>query len=251
MIVASLDVNVALVERAAIALGRTAIEGRQWAKVVVPRIAARIDDPIRARAFATELAASGLDVECIEDSEVVSSSEMLEPRTIAIASSGLVTDLRPGQPLEYRAITALVRARVSGTVVSTTIEVERVPSGKGGTVAVPVERTTHERNAEEVLYVFSSTDVPWLLVQSLVRYGSLGIPLRFTQRENFDLIVETLRANAPWAGFDETLRTASVERAATVAKSETASRTGAPPRSIDLAAHVLARCSMRKRSVYR
>lgn len=210
-----------------------------------------MDDPLRAHAFATELISAGLDVECIDDSAVISAAKMREPRTLTLTESGIVTDVRPDATLEYRAITALVRARVSGTVSSTTVELERIPTGRGTSVTVPVERTTHERNAEEVLYLFSSTDVPWLLVQSLVRYGALGIALRPTQRENFDLLTETLRARAPWAGFDETLRTSPVERAATVTKNETNARTGAPPRSIDLAAHVLARRSVRKRGVYR
>jgi hypothetical protein len=190
------------IDRLARALGRTWIEAKQWTINASPRVIARVSDGVEAERCVRALREEGLDAESVDEAEVSASSAMQRPRVVRVLEGMIEAD---GQHLPYELVRALVRARLVTSVARSSVEVERVQAGRG-TAVVSRQKTEHERVVEEALFVFGAHGERWLLVHSAIRYGALGVPLRPSQRENFELLLTMLRARVAAERFDDALR---------------------------------------------
>ncbi len=189
------------VERLARALSRTRIEAQQWTINASPRVIARVVVAAEVERCVRALREEGLDAEWVADEDVVSVARVPRPKIFRLLAHAVEAD---GELLADSDVRALVRARLVSQTSRSTVEVERVQVGRDTTV-VARQKTEHERVIEEALFVFGAHGERWLLVHNALRYGALGVPLRSTQRDNFEMLVTLLRARVPAARYDESL----------------------------------------------
>ena len=133
-----------------------------------------------------------------------SASEAVEVRLPALDEAGILArdkNLR----IQWAEITTIVHAHTSANVQRTTSDIEIAFSAKGGQYTQHVEHTRTERAQGEVLYLFPVEGRPWILSIDTLKYAALGVPLRPTHRENFDGLIQRIRAGASHARYDETL----------------------------------------------
>ncbi|MFO0612576.1 MAG: hypothetical protein U0414_08320 [Polyangiaceae bacterium] len=223
-------------------MGSTAFEARMWIASAIPRVLARPDGE-RARALASALARDGFDAEVLEDLELERGLEVRAARSMQFQEAGLVF---VDGALAWGDVATIVRAVSRGNVVRSTVTVEKVRVGRGGSVDVVRESSHEEHPKGELLYLFGAQGPAWLLAMDTLRYPTLGIPLRPTQRDNFNAVIERIRASAPRAYYDDELVRQGPPRhdVTRVRDSEVAAPVG-PSAALDLAARLIHRARMR------
>jgi hypothetical protein len=78
----------------------------------------------------------------------------------------------------------------------------------GGLRTTKVTQTESKRVAEEreaVLYLFRGDGTPWLLRSTEMLYDGLGEDMRVSKAENFEVLLQRLREQAPTATYDTRL----------------------------------------------
>src|SRR5690606_35436636 len=72
-------------------------------------------------------------------------------------------------------------------------------------------RTQTSTQSEDVLYIYTHAEVPWVLGEQELRFEGLGDALQPSRTANFNTLVTLLRQWAPDARFDERLRRRAVQ----------------------------------------
>lgn len=188
-------------DRLARTLGRTRIEAQQWTINASPRVIGRVDSSADAERFVRTVREEGLDAEWVADDDVVATAKIPRPKAVRLLTHAIEAD---GELLVDTDVRALVRARLVTHNSRSSVEVERIQVGRE-TAVIARQKTDHDRVVEEALFVFGAHGERWLLVHNGLRYASLGVPLRPTQRDNFELLVALLRARVSPGRFDESL----------------------------------------------
>jgi len=191
-------------------LGVTAYEAGLLLRAPSPAVVLRTPDRARALALLAAMRERGHDTVACDATAVVASSAMHLVRAPWFANDALSDG---SERLSFDTVTALVRAAHTSRVETTEKTKEtKVSLGRiamtGGLLAtkkVEREKTHVSQSREQVLYVFSSSPVPWLVVASRCRYDGLGVPLRPSLHENFEAFVGLLRARCAPAPFDDRL----------------------------------------------
>lgn len=231
-------------QRLAELLGSTALEARMWIASPIPRVVGRAVDVERAEGLASALEREGFHAEALDEVELErAAKEVRHVRTFQFGESGLsVAD----GALGWGEIATIVRAVSRGNVVRSTVSVEKVHVGRGGTVDVVRESTHEEHPKGELVYLFAVQGPAWLFGMDTLRYATLGMPLRPTQRDNFLAVIERIRAGAPRAHYDDELVRLGPPRldVARVRDAEPAGPVG-PSAALDLAARLIHRARMR------
>lgn len=188
-----------------------------WLASTIPRVIVRPPDPARALALAAALEALGLHAEALDDASLEAASDGIRhARTLRFGELGVAFPPLPEDPsakaetdadtVGWGDVATLVRAVSRGNVIRSTVSIEKVPMGRGGaTIDVVRESTREEHPKGELLYVFAFDGRAWLLGLDTIRYATIGMPLRPTQRDNFLAVVERLRAGATRARYDDEL----------------------------------------------
>jgi hypothetical protein len=194
----------------AAALGVTAYDAGLLLRAPSPAVVLRTPDRPRALALLGAMRERGHDTVACDATAVVPSSAMHLVRAPWFANDAVCDG---SERVSFDAVTALVRASHTSRVETTEKTTEtKVSLGRiamtGGILATKnVKReTTHvSQMREQVLYVFSSSPVPWFVVASRCRYDGLGTPLRPSLHENFEAFVGMMRTRCASAPFDDRL----------------------------------------------
>lgn len=225
-------------------LGSTALEARMWIASTIPRVVGRAFDDERAHGLAAALEQAGFHAEALDDTEVERAvADVRAVRTMQFHDAGL--SFADGT-LAWADVVTMVRAVSRGNVLRSSVTVEKVHVGRGGTVDVVRESSQQEHPKGELLYLFGVQGPAWLLAMDTLRYATLGIPLRHTQRDNFLAVVERIRASAPRAHYDDELVRHGPPRLdiSRVRDGESAGPIG-PSAALDLAARLIHRARVR------
>ena len=185
-------------------------------------------------------------------SDTESAGEKVIAREFSFGPAGVLGLDSNGRPLElaYADISGLIRVLSVESAENTIITREAklnvgmaVMTG-GLKVSKTVERTTRnvsEEREQQLLVWKRGLFAPWVFGESSLRYQGLGAKLKPTSIQNFQVLIEELRARAPQALYDQRLLTqkrkvtiASAQGPAN-ARSVKSSNTG----ENDLAAHLL------------
>jgi len=147
--------------------------------------------------------------------QVVASSDMTTLRNFHFEPSALVPEEGSSLRLEYQEVTALLRAN-HRTASETTEQVKErklrpvmaVMTG-GLVLSKTTERTVTSNTTrnEQVLYLFSRTQPPWLLRERSAQYLGLGAQLSASSFENFGTTIQQLRQRCTSGAYDERLKT--------------------------------------------
>jgi hypothetical protein len=149
-----------------------------------------------------------------ETATVASGRQQIVPREFRFNDGVLSGVDDTGKPFELALsqVVALIRATSIATVENnTTTQTKQLALGRalvtGGLVmSKKVEHTstsTHEAR-EQVLYLFINSGLrPLCFKETMLRYQGLGAAIKPTVSQNFATLVETLRANAPEALYDD------------------------------------------------
>lgn len=151
--------------------------------------------------------------------------------------------------LRYDEVLALVRGIHKRSSTKTKEVTEKkfamgralITGGLASNKSVSREVVESSEERDEVLYVFRrDAACPWILVDAEARYQGLADRLARTQRENFLVTIECLRAMCPGAQYDEHLLTnrripERFTRTSSGKAAETSSSDG-----VDLLAHLVA-----------
>ena len=196
--------NAETAPRLASALGRTEYEARLWLASPLPHIVARVESRGEADACVASLRGWQFDAEWLDDESLPSSADMTLARSPSIDDAGLHANGPGSERLGWDEIVAMVLAKSSIPVERSSVEAVAVRVGRG-TVTMPREKTTHERSAQSLLYLFARAGMPWMFAEQGVQWASLGVPLRPTRRENLLMLIDVLRKRAPRAHYDDSL----------------------------------------------
>jgi hypothetical protein len=192
-------------------LGTIAYEERLKLTAGLPAIVLATTDAAAAQALLAKLRARGHRALLCRASDVVPASAMVSLRRFALDDEGLASG---DAHLPWDDISALVRARhLRSTTTTETVKEKKFDLGRavmtGGLVmrkAQSREVVTRTEDTEQVLYLFrTSGETPWLLREHETHYGALGAALAPTATRNFTIAVDTFRARAPQARFDDGL----------------------------------------------
>jgi hypothetical protein len=190
--------------------GITAYEAGLLLRAASPSIVLRTEDRARAIALLGALRGRGHDTVACDAGAVVPHTAMHTVRTFGLEPDALVDG---GERLPWGSISALVRAvhstRTETTEKSTDKKISlgraALTGGLLSTKKVTSERTRVQESREHVLYVFTSSPQPWIVIASRARYDTLGAELRPSHYENFERFVTIVRARCPAAAFDDRL----------------------------------------------
>jgi len=185
-------------------VGRTPFEVRVWQRSRIPRVIAHPASLEEANALVAGLERAGLSVETLDEAAFRRESDALEVRLPMLDTAGIVAKDKNVR-MDWASIATIVHSHTSASVARTTSDVEVRYSPKGGRYTETVEHTRTERLQGEVLYLFPEQGRPWLLSMDTLKYAALGVPLRPTHRENFDVLLERIRAAATRARYDDSL----------------------------------------------
>lgn len=240
-------------------LGLTAYEVGLMLRAPMPVIVLRTDDRARTVEVATRLRGRGHEIVACDAAAVVSSDAMFQPRSFRFEGTDL---LGAGGGREERIVLpdllAFLRAthitRIEETVVEKGRTVSLGRAAMSGGLMLTKKTTTESKRVsderEPVLYAFRNAGVPILFRATDLRYDGLGVEMKPSQTENFEVFVRTLRALAPTVPFDTRLlavRTAPSALATAGAKQLASSTVG----TIDLLAHIVAAAISRGVRPYR
>jgi hypothetical protein len=190
------------IDRLSQTLGRAGFEVRQWTVQGIPRVIARVGSSSEVATWTSALRDAGFDADVVDEDRVRSTASVARGRIVRLREDALEVD---GVTLPYREVCALVRVRMPRGASGSSVQVERVTSERGHSVTVATQRSERGRGPEEALVVFDASGPRWILAQSALRYAALGLPLRPTQRENFDDFTAMLRVRVAPDRYDDAL----------------------------------------------
>ena len=229
-------------------LGLTAYETGIILRGAMPVIVYRSDDRSRALWLLERLRGRGHQAVAVDTAAIVASEQMFVPKRFALDGADM-TAVGEGveQRLAANSISALVRAmhatRVEDTITTSSRQFSIGRAAlSGGLMTTKTKssdsvRVTQER--EGVVYAFRTDGEPWLFRASALRYDGLGARMQRSKVENFAVLVDVLRENAPQAPYDARLlavRAAASTIVATSSNHLSASSSG----TMDLLAHIVA-----------
>lgn len=202
-----------------------------------PAVALVTVDEQVARATCSIIKQKGHAVFTYDTSKLVPSEAMVQPRGFQLTDHDFCEEAPAAGHVQFAAITALIRATHRTSRSSTSEVRERqfrpiMAVASGGLILSKTSTrsvTTNQVGHEQVLYLFSRHDRPWILRERVLKYQGLGTRIRPTSIENFNTLVQTLRSSATNAFFDDRLTSSRTVRG--VAE-------GIP--TTDLLAHLLA-----------
>lgn len=192
----------------------TAYDARMLLSPGIPALVLATPDKQKALSLLAHLRSEGHDALAFDTSAVISSSEMVSPRIVAIEPTALVPRRPQGAPLWFEDVGVMLRATHETAVDATEETTKRKFSAgramlTGGVVMTKKKTQTsssHAYDKHEVLYVFApGGKPPWLIRDTGTRYEGLGEKLAATERANFLTVVDLLRKGAPAAVYDERL----------------------------------------------
>jgi len=239
-------------------LGLTTYETAVMLRAPMPVIVLRSEDRARALRVLDKLRSRGHDAVTCELDAVVSSDDMFRPRAFRFDAGDFV-GIGHGEErrLPLADVFALIRAnhvtRTEDTVVD---RQRRISLGRGAltggllmtkTTTTESRRVTSER--ESVLYVFRSDAPPWLLASTELRYDRLAEGMRISRMQNFEVLIDTLRARTPSAAFDA--RLLAVRASTTVVAASPTHLATSSSGALDVLAHVVAIALGRATQPYR
>jgi len=172
-------------------------------------------DEVLAQAAAQAIRRQGHGAVVCDRQHVVASSDMTTLRKFHFEPSALVPEEGSPLRLEYQEVTALLRA-THRTSSETTEQVKErklrpvMAVMTGGLVLSKTTERTVTSNAahnEQVLYLFSRAQRPWLLRERSAQYFGLGALLSASSFENFGTTIQQLRQRCSNAIYDERLKT--------------------------------------------
>jgi len=197
------------------ALGTTAYELKLVFNAGLPAIVRVTADESQALSAKKAIAAFGHWPILCRRSDVVQSARTRELRNFRFAPEGLVPEQGSNQRLSYDDVSVLLSATHRTTSETSEQVKERqfrpmaaVLSG-GLILTKTTKRTVTSTTAriEQVLYIFSRSQPPYLLRERSANYTELGARRSPTSFENFNTTIEILRSRCPAARYDERLRT--------------------------------------------
>jgi hypothetical protein len=195
-------------------LGLTTYETAMMLRAPPPVIVLRSDDRARTLDVLGRIRSRGHIAVACDLEQVVSSEDMFRPKAFRFEHGDLVG---VGNGEERRLALADVFALLRANHVTRTEDIVKSRERKlslgraaltGGVLMTRAtereqKRVIHEREA--VLYVFGIDGVPWLLLSTYMRYDGLAQDMRPSKTENFEVLIRTLREQAPSAVFDTRL----------------------------------------------
>lgn len=231
-------------------LGATAYDARLMLAPGLPAVVKTTPDKATALDLLARLRARGHGAVACDASAVVGSPAMVSMRRLRVGEQAVTLDDRPGERLPYDDVMALVaavhRRRVDTATQTreTKLSVGRavMTGGVAFTKTVKTDTRTATEEREAVLYVFRrSGATPWILHEHGTSWAGLGRSLAPSESENYRLAVETLRALATGAAFDDRLVTRKApERAALSGGARSTTVTTSSEAGMDLLAHLVA-----------
>lgn len=240
-------------------LGLTVYETAVMLRAPPPVIVLRTEERPRAIDVLGKLRARRHDAVALDLDLVVRSEAMFRPKTFRFAGGDFV-GIGGGeeQRIPLADIFAMVRAiHMTHTedVVTTTQRKVALASAAltGGLRTTKVTQTESKRIAEDrepVLYLFRGDGTPWLLRSTEMLYDGLAERMRVSKAENFEVLLQVLREQAPAATFDT--RLLAHRSWATIPTSTTSKHTSSSSvASVDVMAHVVAAALGRAARPYR
>jgi hypothetical protein len=227
--------------------GLTPFDVRMRASGVLPADIVRLSSMDEAIALTQAVSARKHGALTIDARDIPSSEHAVSLRRFRLERDRLYANDDEAS-IRYEDIVAIVRAASSSVLVRK--HVEERPGYRGSIERVEI--TQNEKNMASFAYIFRREGAPWILREHEARYLTLGARMRATVRENFLLTIETLRAAAPHAHYDErfALHAHDSRRVSIAAKG--ADRRAKNDARLDLLAHALVRWLTRGTgSVYR
>lgn len=244
-------------EAAALAaeLGTTAYEERLMLAAGLPAVALRTTDRTKATELLASIRRRGHGAVACDASRVIGNESMVLMRGFTLDPAGVGVPSRPGDPLPYSDISALIRATIR-TRTETRKEVSEKKFSVGRTLltgglmmtkTVAREETHVASDREQVLYLFrASGDTPWILRERATAYTGLGSAAGASSFQNFMATITRLRELAPQAGYDERLTAPGLTAGGRAMRVKTTSGAGTESVStssasgVDLLAHLIA-----------
>lgn len=197
------------------ALGTTPYELKLLFNAGFPAVVCVTADESQALAAKQIIAEKGHYPVLCARSKVVPSAEICELRDFRFEPEGLVPEHGSNRQLAYEEISVLLRA-IHRTTSETKEQIKErqfrpvaaVLSG-GLVMTKTTKRTVTSSTArnEQVLYIFSRSQPPFLLRERSAIYTDLGTKRSPTSFENFNTTIELLRSRCPSAKYDERLKT--------------------------------------------
>jgi hypothetical protein len=203
------------VEKEAAALapvfGVSPYDVRGWLLGVLPRTILQAPAESTALEAAAKLRARRHGVLVIDSRDVVPGSEMVQMHRFVLGEREIVPNDDMWDRLAYDEIAVVVVVARRIDVVRRKVEHAFEPKAVGRPhaprYAQPEQHTAFEHVYDRVAYLFPRRAEllrrPWMLHEREAQYMSLGARMQPTQRANFLVALEILRARAPGAIFDD------------------------------------------------
>jgi hypothetical protein len=243
----------------AVDLALTIYETTVMLRAPMPVIVLRTEDRARAHDLVGRLRARRNEAFVLDLDDVVPSDRMWAPKTFRFESGDLVGSFAGEERrLALAGVFAFVRAshmtrteQISTTVGRTISLTNAALTGGLHTTELSASETKRvEQEREAVLYVFHGDGAPWLLRATWLRYEGLAERMRVSKRENFEVLLATLRELAPAATFDARLAAPRAWASTVVAANAKHTSTTSAP-TVDILAHVIAADLARRSNPYR
>jgi len=190
--------------------GVSAYDARGWLSSVLPRIVLQAAAESTALEAGAKLRARGHGVLVIDSRDVVPGGDMVQMHRFVLGEREIVPNDDNWARLAYDDIAVVVMVARRIDVVRRTFE--RMPdapvAGRPPIRHIQAEQhTAFEHVYDRVAYLFprrvEPPRRPWILHEREAQYMSLGARMQPTQRANFLIALEMLRARAPGAIFDD------------------------------------------------
>jgi len=214
MYVVALTQVVGEVEKEAAALaplfGVLAYDVRRWLTSVLPHVVFQGPAESHAVEAAAKLRTRGHGALVLDTRDVVAGADMVQLHRFVLGDREIVPNDDSPERLAYDEIASVVVVARRFDVVRRSLERVPEPRAIGRPPPRPVALEQHmafEHVSDRAAYLFpvraESRRRPWVLHEREARYLSLGAQMQSTQRANFLVALDILRARAPSAIFDD------------------------------------------------